>query len=92
MEVICDHAGGRGCYLKCPHASPHEANVDTLICDEEECCEVQKVCCCVPVGSKVVQDDLLGRLKEQIERTEIFDPRVNQILIMEALVALLEAR
>jgi len=94
MEVICDHAGVEGCSGRCPHRKPHVQSA-SLVCYMEHCNEVQQKVHCIPVATKKDQDGLLGRLKDQItgtKRAQVYDTRVNQILIMEALVALLEGR
>jgi len=91
MEVICDHAGVEGCARWCPHRKRHKLD-DTLFCDEEECREIQKVVKCIPVEAKKDHADLLVRLKDQIQEINGYNGRMSQILIMEALAALLEAR
>jgi len=96
MEVICDHAGTHPGCSGCPHELPHSRNQgDTWICGIERCSEINELVQCIPVATKKDLDDLLVRLKDQItgiKSAQIYDTRMNQILIMEALVALLEAR
>ena len=88
MEVICDHAKIR--CGECIHNSPHEElGLDN--CSTDTCGFTGETVCCIPVATKKDQDDLLVRLKDQITWPG-YDTRTNQILIMEALVALLEAR
>jgi len=99
MEVICDHAKIR--CGECAHNSPHEElSLDT--CSTGTCGVTGETVCCIPVSTKKDQDDLLVRLKDQMVKTETAQyknevdiaERVleNQMVIMEALVALLEGR
>ncbi|OHD20579.1 MAG: hypothetical protein A2Y38_03345 [Spirochaetes bacterium GWB1_59_5] len=88
MEVICDHAKIR--CGECIHNSPHEEQTHGL-CSPDTCGYTGVVVKCIPVATKKDQDDLLVRLKDQITWPG-YDTRTNQLLIMEALVALLEGR
>ena len=100
MEVICDHA--KESCTDCVHTKPHNEEVD--YCSLAICGFTGELVQCIPVATKKGQDDLLVRLKDQMERTATLNPAIhgeveisrqvlkNQILIMEALVALLGAR
>jgi len=99
MEVICDH--GKESCGSCIHSAPHERYI--IGCSCETCGSTGEWVQCIPVEAKKDCDNLLGRLKGQIEKIAENTPYKNevdvagrllgnQMVIMEALVALLEAR
>ena len=103
MAVICSKAGESKHCRECLHSNPHDYSRGC--CVLAGCGTTGWEVECIPAGLKRASshtEDLATRLKNQIERTEattvVQNVEVsrcaleNQILIMKALAALLEAK